>query len=467
MGGALILYYTLLKPDSNFTFNRFYLLATLILALTVPVLNFSTTNRVPVLNKINIETIYEINNKVEQYTEEEAIISSDTHKLPFHTILSFIYLLGVLIMAIRFLVNLLHIIHSIKNKGRHINGFNVVFNNNYSNPYSFFNNIFISKEHFQNNESFGSLFEHEKAHCKQLHSLDILIIEVIKCFLWFNPLVWVYKTVISENHEYLADSKAVRNVYSKEKYLSHIIHFSNNNSNTSILISGFSFKNTKSRILMLNKPQKPLRKRKLKLALIIVMTGSFFILNSFKTKSTNPFLVVVDAGHGGKDNGAISNHINEKGINLNIGSKLASLDGQNNIKIILLRNEDEFLSLENRVKKINELKPDLLLSIHCNYSKNRNLNGTEVYYSDQEKFKNQSYNYSKTINSAFLENVSDKSKIKTANYFIFKHSECPAILLQVGFLSNSHDLSFLNDTDYQDKIAYTIYSCLEKISNNQ
>jgi N-acetylmuramoyl-L-alanine amidase len=466
MGVSLILYYILLKPDCNFTFNRFYLLVTLFLALTVPVLNFSTTHTVPILNKLKVESIYDYNSEIEKYTEEEAIVLSDTPQFPVQTFLWSVYLLGTLVMAIRFLFNLYRIIRSIKSGKTITNDFYLVLLSNHSNPYSFFKHIFINKNDYQDKEYFNTLFEHEKAHSKQLHTIDIIAIELIKCFLWFNPLIWIYKNLISENHEYIADSMAVENGFSKEKYLNQIIHSSNNYTNKSILISGFSFKNTKNRILMLNKTKNSSRRKRFKLALIIVLVGTFFTLNSFKTNSSNPFLVVVDAGHGGKDNGAKLNNINEKDINLSVSSKLADIVGQNNIKIVLLRNEDKFISLETKVKAINKLKPDLVLSIHCNYAKNTSLNGTEVYYSSKKGFRNQSYNFSKTIYSNFSEKVSVNSKIKTASFYIFENSECPAILFQVGFISNSNDLSLLNDVSYQDRIAYSIYQSLEKISNN-
>lgn len=466
MGVSLIPYYIFLKPDSNFNFNRFYLLVTLFLALTVPILNFSTTHTIPILNKIQVETIYDYNSKNEKYTKEEAIVLSDTPKFPIQTFLWSIYLLGTLVMVIRFLINLFRIIHSVK-YGRTIsNGFYLILVNNHSNPYSFFKYIFIDKNDYQNKEYFNTLFEHEKVHSRQLHSIDILAIELIKCILWFNPLIWIYKKLISDNHEYIADSIAIENDYSKEKYLNQIIHSSNNFTNKSILISGFSFKNTKNRILMLNKTKNTSGKKIFRLTLIILLVGAFFTLNSFKTNSSKPFLVIVDAGHGGKDDGAKLNNIAEKDINLSVSSKLANIKGQNNIKIILLRNDDKFISLENRVKFINELKPDLVICIHCNYANNTSLNGTEVYYSNKDSFKNQSFNYSKTIYLNFSKNVSVTNEIKTANYYIFENSECPAILLQLGFISNSSDLSLLNDVGYQDKIATTIFQSLEKISNN-
>ena len=463
MGVSFLLYYTLLRKESNFTFNRFYLLATLILALSVPVFNFSSTHAVAVINKININTIYESHSESVPISEEEVIGVTSRPHFTVQDILLLTYILVAFMLMLRFVINLFRVVKAMKKKGKVYNGLYIVFINNHYHPYSFFNSLFIHKEDYENKEYFDSLFEHEKIHSRQLHSIDIIITELCKCFLWFNPFVWLYKKVISENHEYIADAKVIGSGYNHEEYLNQMIRYTNNEVNSSILISGFSYKHTKKRIIMLHKSKNPFGKNVLKLFLVVTLAGAFFTLNSFKTKSVKSFLVVVDAGHGGQDDGAVFNHIHEKDINLGISTKLAGLSGNDNINIVLLRSEDQFLSLEDRAKVVNELKPDLLLSIHCNYAKNSDLEGTTIFYSDKESVKKQSYSYGKTILSEHLKNVTDKGKIETADLYILENSECPALLINLGYLSNEHDLSLLIDDGYQDQIAESVYNSIVKI----
>lgn len=464
LGVSILLYYIFLKPGNNFTFNRYYLLSTLILALSVPVFNFSSTHAMPVVNKISISTNYENNYERGQVAEDENIEATRKSQFPVQKVF-LVYIIGVIVFVLRFAANLLNLVSVMNKKGTKINGFYVRLMKNCYNPYSFFNYLFINKRDFDNKEYSDSLFEHERVHSKQFHSIDIILIELVKCFLWFNPFVWLYKNAISENHEFIADSIAIKKGIDKNRYLNHMIRCTNNDLNSSILISGFSYKHTKNRLIMLNKTRKPLGKQVFRLFLAITLTGAFFTLNSFKIKTSKPFVVVVDAGHGGKDKGSTFNNISEKDVNLNISTKLADLTGKDNIKIVLVRSKDKFVSLENRVKTINELKPDILLSIHCDYAKNDNLRGTTVYYSDKDGFNTKSYSYSKTILSEHIKNVTDKGQIKTADFYILENSDCPGILLQLGFLSNKNDLSILSDNSYQDQIANSIYNSLVKISN--
>lgn len=85
-----------------------------------------------------------------------------------------------------------------------------------------------------------------------------------------------------------------------------------------------------------------------------------FCLNFETVKK--PFKIVIDAGHGGKDTGAIINSISEKDIVYAISQKIKSLE-HNNFEFILLRDDDKFISLKDRVTKINSIQPDLVLSL--------------------------------------------------------------------------------------------------------
>jgi len=84
-------------------------------------------------------------------------------------------------------------------------------------PFSFFNYIFYNPSLFEPNE-LHSVLEHEKVHARQFHTLDILLLEVLKIFFWFNPVLWFYKSAVKQNLEYLADHFAIENAGDKKSY---------------------------------------------------------------------------------------------------------------------------------------------------------------------------------------------------------------------------------------------------------
>lgn len=184
-----------------------------------------------------------------------------------------------------------------------------------------------------------------------------------------------------------------------------------------------------------------------------------------KPNSNDPkkiITVVIDAGHGGHDDGAKFEGFSEKEIVASFAQKIKANNTDKNVIIHLTRTDDTFLSLEDRAKFINELKPDLILSLHVNGLKNSNASGVELYVSP----KNPQYDISKKIaedlSSRFVNNHGLKSRgVKDANFNILRSTDFPSITVELGFLSNENDRNYLTDNNQQEKIAETI---LELIS---
>jgi len=173
----------------------------------------------------------------------------------------------------------------------------------------------------------------------------------------------------------------------------------------------------------------------------------------------NKIKVVIDAGHGGKDTGAQTNSVLEKQIVADVSAQLKELCTDKNIEIILLRTEDEFMSLQERVAKIEALSPDLVISLHANYSKNRDRNGVEVYVADNEYTMRSSFFGTKILES-FKRKDFKTSDLKSANFFLLKNLKCPAVTVELGFLSNSEDIKYLNSEFGQKFLAKQIVSSL-------
>lgn len=170
--------------------------------------------------------------------------------------------------------------------------------------------------------------------------------------------------------------------------------------------------------------------------------------------------IVIDAGHGGQDIGATHGFHSEKQIVANIAKLIASQNRNTEVEIILTRDADEFSSLQDRMAKINQLQPDLLISLHINKNTNEEACGIEAFVSDQ----NEKFEASKTHAEELVATLSDgklKNRgVKTAKMFLLKNANSPAVVLELGFLSNANDRSYLTSDKGQKEIAQKIVEYL-------
>jgi hypothetical protein len=116
-------------------------------------------------------------------------------------------------------------------------------------PYSFFKYIFVNKHYYEDGKIDNVLLIHEEAHCLQYHSADIVLIELLEIFFWFNPVIWLFRREILLNHEYYADNKVLESndaiVYSE--LLTNLVI----QNNTNYLTSNFKYSAFKNRLIMM------------------------------------------------------------------------------------------------------------------------------------------------------------------------------------------------------------------------
>ena len=183
---------------------------------------------------------------------------------------------------------------------------------------------------------------------------------------------------------------------------------------------------------------------------------------NFQLKKPAQKVIVIDAGHGGKDPGAKIDEELESKIVESIAKKIKALNGSEDLKIILLREDDSFVRISDRVNKINQINPDMLISLHLNASKNPNEKGVYAFISSQNGF------YEKSLEKAnqLIENISNnnltKGGVKDANLYIINNSKCPAVLLEVGYLSNANDKAYITSESGKDEIAKNILKLLRE-----
>ncbi len=229
----------------------------------------------------------------------------------------------------------------------------------------------------------------------------------------------------------------------------------------------------------------------------------------------NKLLVAIDAGHGGEDVGATGvNKLQEKNVVLAIAQDLSEyIKRSPDMRAVMIREGDYYLSLKNRVKKAEELNADIFISIHADAYKDDSAKGSSVYIlskkgssSDMAKWLANKENSADVIGGVPIEEVANdvlgqvladlvssanfkdsksaatqvlrsfsnsqlidihSRKVEYANFFVLKQNKIPAILIETGFMSNPDEELKLEDADYRLQIARLIFDALKEFKKIQ
>jgi N-acetylmuramoyl-L-alanine amidase len=162
--------------------------------------------------------------------------------------------------------------------------------------------------------------------------------------------------------------------------------------------------------------------------------------------------IIIDVGHGGKDSGAIGiNKIQEKDVVLDIALDILSLNKQSKtpLDIYLTRYSDTIISLSNRTKLAKVLKVDVFISLHCNHSDNPNARGIEVYVANaKSQYSENAAWLAFELQASFKKQLGFESRgVKFADFQVLREARdyFPAVLLELGFLSNWDENSYFSN----------------------
>ncbi len=160
--------------------------------------------------------------------------------------------------------------------------------------------------------------------------------------------------------------------------------------------------------------------------------------------------VVVDAGHGGKDNGAYRKFGGaEKIATLDVAERLARKLRESDLKIVMTRSTDVFISLEQRVAIENAQKNSIFVSVHFNDSRRRGVHGFETYYHAAN-----SYDLANRIQTKLMTIPHSANRgVHTANFRVLRLANYPAVLVECGFLSNRLEGGEARDSEYREALA--------------
>ncbi|MFW6308475.1 MAG: N-acetylmuramoyl-L-alanine amidase [bacterium] len=167
-------------------------------------------------------------------------------------------------------------------------------------------------------------------------------------------------------------------------------------------------------------------------------------------------LIIIDAGHGGFDPGAIGpSGVREKDITLNLAREVDSRLSDSGYNVKLTRDRDEFISLPERVKIAEDENAGLFVSIHANAARNSYSNGTETYISLNGP--ELDMNLAQRIHSSLMEEIKLEDRgIRKDNFYVIKNTTMPSVLTEVAFLSNSHEESLLDSELFRRRVARSI-----------
>jgi len=243
--------------------------------------------------------------------------------------------------------------------------------------------------------------------------------------------------------------------------------------------------------------------------LVLFFVLSLFFSNPFESFSQNDkFIVVIDAGHGGKDPGGVANGYREKDVALNVSLLLGKLLSNTEVKVVYTRKTDVFIGLWKRGKIANNAKADLFVSIHCNTVNNSKPYGTETFvlglhankqnleiakkenavilleddYKEryegfdpnseesvlgltllQEENLDKSFSLAAEIQQNFSQNLKRKNRgVKQAGFVVLHQTYMPSVLIELGFLSNKNEGKFLNSKMGQQQMAKEIAKAITK-----
>ena len=164
-------------------------------------------------------------------------------------------------------------------------------------------------------------------------------------------------------------------------------------------------------------------------------------------------VIVVDAGHGGHDPGALRGNVQEKELTLGIAQKLKKQLEAKGARVVMTRSDDTFVSLEDRVKITNSVQPDVFISVHINsLESTSNIYGIETYFQTDR-----SRPLADKVHGSLVSGLSAPDRnVRKARFYVINHTPVPAILAEVGYITNKAERDRLISSDYQTKIASSL-----------
>ena len=486
-------YQFLLAKLTFFNLNRAYLLVTLVLSFSIPAITIENRHEVVVATQeIPSKIAYNNDGFIEQDGFDGG--SSVYTATNWNQVLMYGYCLILATLVFRMLLMMARIRMQLRKHVVDRDGAVILVDGKSDiKNCSFFNQIIVDSSLERAERQL--VIKHESVHVRQLHAFDKLLVNLITAILWFNPVIYFWRNAIDHNHEFLADRETSK-VADKKEYASLLLNLAMPAQN--LAINSFSKLPLKNRIMMLYKEPNVKFQKLVYLAIIPVLLiccmgfvnreeititlpanqastdapikPNVFAMNYLKSNiKVNPKArpafneieptLVIDAGHGGKD-GAIEalDGQKEKDLNLRAVKILKEEAAKRGIKVILTRNTDEYISLRDRLPK---QEATAFISIHHNAMLANAVvpfGGIEVYVSKL----NGNIKSAEDLGAGILGHLKQlkglevKDSLKDANLLLLRESKIPAVLIELGNISDRKTLDYINQEKNIHRISNLI-----------
>jgi len=245
LGVFYLCYCLFLNKETYYTLNRIYLILTCIISFIIPIVQLGILKPAePVVQSVIVITTPNIL----KGTISNHIITAGTH-FKWADAIVFIYLMGAITLIVIFIIKLYQLAKLINSKPAIIHDrYKLICINESNSAFSFFNYLFIGT----NTQGTETIIRHELVHIRQKHSIDIILLEIVKIINWFNPLVYLLQNSLKNLHEYIADKKAASSETDVLSYSSFLVSNAYGVGGFSITHSFFNHNLLKKRIIMLN-----------------------------------------------------------------------------------------------------------------------------------------------------------------------------------------------------------------------
>ena len=251
---SYVLYVLMFRKDTFIKLRRFYFLSAILFSFIYPLYTVDALSSVLELNVTRQTQVnFLIGNISSKVVDNEADTSSIFN---WKVLLLLISLSGTIVLFVR-LYREIRSLFRLKSRSVKtiINGVEILYLSEEITPFSYFKWIFINIDTY-NEEELKQIIWHEQTHVNQLHSIDVMISELVRIFFWWNPIVWFMKREITISLEYLADNSVLEHGADSKKYQYHLLRLTYHKTAVEI-VNNFNVSQLKQRIMMMNKSKTP------------------------------------------------------------------------------------------------------------------------------------------------------------------------------------------------------------------
>ncbi len=169
-------------------------------------------------------------------------------------------------------------------------------------------------------------------------------------------------------------------------------------------------------------------------------------------------VILIDAGHGGKDPGAVAKGSYEKKYTLDVATRVKKQLSKKGYKVIMSRKSDRYVSLRKRAQSANKAKADLMVSVHFNSYKSSKAQGTETYY-----YKRQDKKLAQLIQAQLNHELKLKNNgVRRARLYVLRHSHMPSVLVEPAFMTNPKEFKLIKSSTFRQNVADAIVTGIDR-----